>query len=78
MCDNNKSFKQQAESYMASSDWIVKKVDEIVEEFNTLCDDDYTDKQYLDDLYNRMEYLQRRLYMEEKIYHSLIDSNDRE
>ncbi len=65
MLPNYEDFKREAASIVQSSDWVTDKANEIVEEYCIIEYEDNIDPEYLDQLYQRMTYLENRINFEE-------------
>ena len=69
MSPQYEQFLDQANMHLKNSDWLIEKVEDAVQEFDSL--DGTEEQEYIDDLYQRMSYLMGRLNVEGSIYSDL-------
>ena len=70
MLDNINSIAAQADMHIKTSEWMIKEVDSLVDEYNNL--DINVDSEIVDDLLKRMENLQKRFKFEDSVGDDII------
>jgi hypothetical protein len=70
MLDNINSIAAKADMHIKTSKWIIKEIDNLVDEYKNL--DINADSDTIDDLYKRMDHLQKRVQFEDNVCSDIV------